>query len=246
MSSRPSPPVPFGPVSTAVQRTKRRQQREETRRQILAAAEQFLRERPYRDLSVDALMARTGHSRTVFYRHFEDVPALVLALIEEVGSELVEVAEAWSRTDRTGPDVARERLALFVDFYVRNGRLVNAVAEAAHHDDTVEAAHRGIVEGFVELTSRTIQARIDAGELEPLDAPQTGRALVWMLNGYLEDALGGEPKASPEAVLETVWTIWTRTLFPGERGAAAQAPRTRSASAAAKPSSSPAEAAPSA
>jgi hypothetical protein len=35
-----------------------------------------------------------------------------------------------------------------------------------------------------------------------------------MLNGYLEDSLGREGGTDPERVLETVWTIWTRTLFP--------------------------------
>lgn len=201
-------------MSVAVQRTRRRQQREETRRQILDAAQAFLRERSFRELSVDALMSRTGHTRTVFYRHFDDIPSLVLALMEEVGSELVEVAQSWAQTERVAPDVARERLAAFVDFYVRHGPLVRAVAEAAHHDDAVERAYNGMVEGFMALTATAIQARVDSGELAPLDAPEIARALVRMLNGYLHDALGGEQPTDPERVLETVWTIWTRTLFP--------------------------------
>jgi AcrR family transcriptional regulator len=202
-------------MSVAAQRTKRRQLREETRRQILDAAQAFLREQSFRELSVDALMSRTGHTRTVFYRHFDDIPSLVLALMTDVGSELVEVAGQWAQTDRVSPEEARERLALFVDFYVRNGPLVRAVAEAAHHDDAVEQAYTGMVESFIALTARAIQARVDRGELAPLDAPEIARALVWMLNRYLDDALGREDGTDPERVLETVWTIWTRTLFPG-------------------------------
>jgi AcrR family transcriptional regulator len=202
-------------MSVAVQRAKRRQLREETRRQILDAAQAFLRERSFRELSVDALMARTGHTRTVFYRHFDDIPSLVLALMAEVGAELVEVAESWAQTDRVGPDVARERLASFVDFYVRHGRLVRAVAEAAHHDDAVERAYSGMIESFIALTATAIQTRVESGELAPLDGPEVARALVWMLNGYLDDTLGREGATiEPERVLETVWTIWTRTLFP--------------------------------
>ncbi|MEA2272994.1 MAG: hypothetical protein QOI98_1702, partial [Solirubrobacteraceae bacterium] len=30
----------------------------------------------------------------------------------------------------------------------------------------------------------------------------------------LDDALGHEPFTDADRVLETVWTIWTRTLFP--------------------------------
>jgi AcrR family transcriptional regulator len=201
-------------VSVAVQRTKRRQLREQTRQQILDAAQAFLRERSFRELSVEAVMSRTGHTRTVFYRHFDDVPSLVLALIAEVGAELVEVGSQWAQTERVGPEEARERLALFVDFYVRNGPLVRAVAEAAHHDDEVERAYSQMVEGFVGLTAQAIEARVATGELAPLDAPEVARALVRMLNGYLDDALGQEPFTDPDRVLETVWTIWTRTLFP--------------------------------
>lgn len=201
-------------MPVTVSRTKRRQSPEETRRQILDAADAFLRERSFSELGVDALMARTGHSRTVFYRHFDDVPALVLALIQEVGSELVVVAEQWAQTDRVGPDETRARLAGFVDFYVRNGPLVHAVVEASHHDRAVQAAYDGLVEGFVVLTTQTIEARLAAGELAPIDAPETARALVRMLNGYLLDALGREGKTDPERVLQTVSTIWSRTLFP--------------------------------
>lgn len=206
----------------SAQRTKRRQSREQTRRQILDAALGFLRERSFRELSVDALMSQTGHTRTVFYWHFDDVSALVLALIDEVGAELVEVAQEWAGTGAVGPEEARKRLAVFVDFYVRNGPLVHAVAEAAHHDEAVEAAYNGMIEGFVALTTAAIELRIASGELAPLDAPEISRALVRMLNGYLDDSLGGKREVDPQRVLDSVWTIWTRTLFPGsESGAAA-------------------------
>ena len=201
-------------MTVATQRTRRRQQREETRQQILEAAQAFLREQSFRELSVDALMSRTGHTRTVFYRHFDDIPSLVLTLIQEVGSEMVEVAEAWAQTDVVTADEARRRLAVFVDFYVRNGPLVHAVAEAAHHDETVEAAYSGMVEGFIVLTTNAIEARVSSGALAPIDAPEVARALVRMLNAYLDDTLGRDGTADPQRVLETITTIWVRTLFP--------------------------------
>ena len=204
-------------MSVAVQRTKRRQQREETRRQILAAAQEFLLEHDYRALSVDALMTRTGHTRSLFYRHFDDIPALMLALIGESSSELVELGNAWGSAEAAtpSPQEARRRLGLFVDFYVRNGRLVRAVAEAAHHDELVNEAYAGMIEGFIRLTAHAMQHRIDTQEIAPLDADEIARAMVWMLNGYLLDKLGRPEPTDAERVLDTVWTIWTRTLFPG-------------------------------
>ena len=76
-----------------VLRTRRRQQPAETRAQIQQAAVEFLRERPFHELSVNALMSQTGHTRSVFYRHFEDIPALVVSLIADLGAELVEVGD---------------------------------------------------------------------------------------------------------------------------------------------------------
>ncbi len=208
-------------MTVATQRTRKRQQREETRRQILDAAQEFLRENSFRDLSVDALMSRTGHTRTVFYRHFDDIPDLVLALITDVGGELVALAEDWAQTDRVEATQARERLAAFVDFHTRNGPLVHAVTEAAYHDEEVERAYEGMVETFVLITTRAIEERIEAGELEPLDAPEVARALVHMLNGYLQDTLGRGKGGDPQRALDTVLTIWTRTLFPHRDGSAA-------------------------
>ncbi len=108
-------------MNASAQRTKRRQLREETRQQILDAAQALparaLVPRPQRGLRD----VGTGHTRTVFYRHFDDVPSLVLTLIAEIGGELVEVGEAWAHTGESSPAKAREQLARFVDFYVRNG-----------------------------------------------------------------------------------------------------------------------------
>lgn len=200
--------------TTAARRARLRQSREETRRQILDSAAALLETAPFRELGIDAVMSGTGHSRTVFYRHFDDLPSLVLALMAERGAELVALGEAWAGVDETGPEVAHERLAKFVDFYVRNGRLVRAVTEASHHDEAVQQAYEGFVETFVDVTAAAIQARLDAGELTgAVDPPEMARALVWMLNGYLNDRLGGTAQADPERVLETVTTVWSRTLF---------------------------------
>lgn len=181
----------------------------------MEAAEAFLRAHSFRDLTVDALMATTEHTRTVFYRHFDDIPALVLAMINEIGAELVDVAREWAASARVTPDEARGRLASFVDFYVRNGSLVHSVAEAAHHDEQVEQAYTGMIEGFVAMTTSAIEERMASGDLDPIDAPEVARALVRMLSGYLDDTLGREGRSDPERVLKTVTTIWSRTLFPG-------------------------------
>jgi TetR/AcrR family transcriptional regulator, ethionamide resistance regulator len=48
----------------------------------------------------------------------------------------------------------------------------------------------------------------------PLDALETARALVWMMERYLNRSLGRvQTGTSRETVVETLTTIWTRVLY---------------------------------
>ena len=73
-----------GPAS-ARRRTNARVRREEARERILAAAEILLLERPYREITVEQVMAGAGLSRTVFYRHFDGLPDVLLTLLRDSG-----------------------------------------------------------------------------------------------------------------------------------------------------------------
>jgi TetR/AcrR family transcriptional regulator, ethionamide resistance regulator len=201
-------------MARAVQRQKRRQAREETRAQILAAAEEFLRQRSFRELSVDELMALTGHSRTVFYRHFDDLPDVAVRLLETIGAELYEISQAWadSESSDAGDRRALERI---VDFFVRHGPLVRSIAEGASHDVAIELIYRRFIDMFIEMTERSLEERVEMGRVQPLDAREVARALTWMNERYFLESFGREPQADPKRALEAVWTIWRRTLYSG-------------------------------
>lgn len=200
-------------MSSMAERTKRRQARTETRRQILDAAERFLRERPFRELSVEALMAETGHTRTVFYRHFDDLADLSMAILQDVGNELYEVVQRWIGSVSEGRSAANEALAGIVDFFVRHGPLVRAVAEAAYHDDEIERLFDGFVTMFTDMTEKVLEEEITAGRVAELDPKETARALNLMNVRYLLDSFGREPQADRDRVVETLTRIWGRVLY---------------------------------
>ena len=199
-------------MAQAVQRQRRRQAREETRAQILAAADEFLRERTFRELSIDELMGRTGHTRTVFYRHFDDLPQVALRLIETIGVELFEVSQAWAAMDGS-EEGDRRALSQIVDFFARHGPLVRSIAEGASHDEAIERAYRGFIDRFIELTERALAARLENGRIEPLDAREVARAFTWMNERYFLESFGRSPQLDKARALDAVWTIWRRTLY---------------------------------
>lgn len=198
-----------------MQRTRRREQRENTRREILAAAERFLRDHPYRELSVDAVMDQTGLTRTAFYRHFDDVTELVLRLLEDVGAELYAAAERWlqgAADDFAG--AAHEGLRAIVSFFHRHGPLVRAIAEAGVTDEQIEQVYRGYIEFFIEMTVRGLDELVAAGRLDVADTRQLARAMSMMNEHYLLDQFGRGSGGDPEVVLATLEDVWLRVVAP--------------------------------
>ena len=203
-------------MSSSLQRSRRREQRENTRREILAAADRFLRERPYRELSLDVVMEQTGLTRTAFYRHFDDVTELVLRLLEDVGAELYAAAERWLEgAAEDFPRAAHEGLSGIVSFFARHGPLVRAIAEATVTDERIEEVYRGYIEFFIEMTARGLDELVAAGGLEVRDTRQLARALSMMNEHYLLDQFGRDPGGDPAVALATLESIWLRVLAPG-------------------------------
>ncbi len=202
-------------MTAPAQRARHRAQRENTRGEILAEADRLLRERPYRELSVDVVMAGTGLTRTAFYRHFDDVTALVLRLLAEAGHELFDLAQDWSETAGTD-DLAAARAGLtgIVDFFVSHGPLVRAFAEAGANDEQIEQAYRGALDTFTEITTQTLDRLVREGRLQLPDTGAVARALNLMNEAYLLDEFGREPFGDPKIALETLQTVWLRVVGP--------------------------------
>jgi AcrR family transcriptional regulator len=195
--------------------TRRRAQRESTRRQILAAAEQFLRKRPYRELSVDIVMADTGLTRTAFYRHFDDVTDLVLRLFADVNEELYAVGERWAASAGAAyPTPGQEGLAGVVDFYLRHGPLMRAIAEAAVTDEQIEFAYRASLDALTELTATALERMARDGLLHVPDPRALARAMTVMNQAYLLAEFGQDPQGDPEVALSTLQNIWLRLAMP--------------------------------
>jgi AcrR family transcriptional regulator len=181
--------------------------------EIIAAAESLLRERPFRELTVDEVMRRTDLSRPSFYVYFRDRHHLVLRVVEHLGAELFTMSERWLRGNGDGPELAREALDGIVAVFVEHGPVMRALADAASDDRDVDQAYGALVQTFVDATARHIDEEMAAGRILPLDGLETAKALVWMMERYLNLSLGREPLTPRASVADTLATIWTRVLY---------------------------------
>jgi AcrR family transcriptional regulator len=203
-----------GSVQVATSR-RRRRRRQDSEQEILEAAGRLLRARPFRELTVDDLMAATSQSRTAFYRHFTDRQDLLVHLVRDLNGELWEMSAGWLVG---GGDPLAEGLAALerlADVYAEHGPLLRAIAEAASHDADVEAVYRNLVQGFVDATAARIRRDAAAGRTSLAHPDQVAAALVWMTERHLAATFGrvGATDADRAAALETLFTIWMRTLY---------------------------------
>jgi TetR/AcrR family transcriptional regulator, ethionamide resistance regulator len=203
---------------------RRRHKPEEAERAILAAARSFLEERPFREMTVEGVMARTGLSRPAFYAYFRDRYDLVTRLLEGFGGLLFAVDRRWLAGDTSdGRDEASEDLmdALWrgSETFVRYGPVLRAIADAASQDPRVEEVYRnGLIERLIGAVASRITRDVKAGiSSDDLDPEETARALVLMTERYLLDAFG-RPKDRPSgdrvaAVVGALDKVWVRTLY---------------------------------
>jgi TetR/AcrR family transcriptional regulator, ethionamide resistance regulator len=201
---------------------RRRRKPEEDERVILVAGRAFLEERPFREMTVEGVMVRTGLSRPAFYAYFEDRYDLVTRLLEGVGGLLFALDWRWLSGTAEGSD-AREVLADALragsGTFVEYGSVLRAISDAAGDDARVEEAYRGgLIERLITAVAARISRDIEAGVTPAdLDPDQTARALVLMTERYLLDTFG-RPEKQPsqratEAVFGTLEMVWVRTLY---------------------------------
>ena len=183
----------------------------ESEREILDAAERFLRERPWREVTVQAIMERTDLARSAFYVHFKDRHDLALRVVDRIRDELLVEANRWFEGGES--DELRAALEGVTAVYVEHWPVLRALSDASGSDATVEAAYHELIQGFVDATERHIREEQAAGRAPGLDAQETARALVWMVETYLLEALGGPAPVEPARAVEALTRIWSATLY---------------------------------
>ena len=189
---------------------------ERTRAAILDAALEFIWSHPFRDLTVNALMAPTGLSRSAFYQYFNDLHDLMETLLSMLNEEVLAVTGPWF--EGTGDPIAlfNESLAGAVDVCYRLGPILRATENAAATDKQLEKAWAQFVKQFDDSVTLRIEADQSQGLIPNLDAHSMAIALN-RLNVYtFIQAFGQRPRSKPEPVREALARIWISTLYGSE------------------------------
>ena len=186
---------------------------ERTHAEILDAAFEFLWSHPYRDMTVNSLMATTSISRSAFYRYFKDVHELMENLLMRLESEILEGASPWLADDGDPVALLYESLAAEVRTCYRSGPFLKAVSDAAGNDSRQEAAWNGFIDRFDGAVSERIAADQELGLIEDFDPRPVATALNRVDAYTFIRAFGQRPRSRPEPVLDGNARVWISTLY---------------------------------
>jgi AcrR family transcriptional regulator len=85
----------LSPLRVTPQPTLKIGKSEHTRAAILNATLDFVWPRPFRDMTISALMTSTGVNRSAFYQYFKDPHEVMEALLERLKGEILEASKPW-------------------------------------------------------------------------------------------------------------------------------------------------------
>jgi AcrR family transcriptional regulator len=203
-------------MSMTVRRREQRDRRSQVREQIVAAATEALRGAPYRELTIDEVMRTTGLSRTLFYRHFDDLADLLIQVTTDAWTELYEANRKLEQTGLDDAALIPVALEPSVRTFERHGPLLRALSEAAGHDERIERAHDGMRRRYVALLERYLRRLRAHGATAIADPAETALALILLNERYLTVTFGVTARTTPEAALRTLTEIWTATIAQPE------------------------------
>lgn len=175
-----------------MQRRTRPQMIEETRAKLLAAARKAFAEQGYANTSMDQFTAAVGLTRGALYHHFGSKEKLLIAVIDQLESELAQRLQDIADAAPTAWEAFRRRCRAYLELALlpENRRIILQDARALFGDVPQENQNTGIA--ALEAALREL---IDSGTVAPVHAGLMAR----MLYGAVTEAAFwiAEPDSDP-------------------------------------------------
>jgi len=206
------------PVQVSPQPSLKIGKSERTRAAILNAALDFIWTHPFRDMTVNSLMARTGVGRSAFYQYFKDLHEVMEALLDVLQTDIFEAAQPWIVGVGDPVALVHESLTGVVRVCYTRGPLLRAIADAATFDERFEKNWNQFLGGFDNASCDRIEADQKQGLIPAFDARPVAIALTRLDAYTILEAFGQHPRKQPEPILDALFRIRASTLYGNEWG----------------------------
>lgn len=191
------------------------EQGERTRRRLLDAARDVIRDRGYTATRVDDVVKRAGTSHGSFYLYFANKQTLVEALAIEMSERMEALAHGLEQI-HVG-DAAYEELRAwveeFIDLYRDNAAVLRAWEQAEPEDPQLDRIGREVLGRITAAIAHAVERAVAAGTRHPVDPRIAATALVAMLERFCDYWLVQGAPFERERVVVTITAVWHQAIF---------------------------------
>jgi AcrR family transcriptional regulator len=185
-----------------------------TRAALLTAAREVFEENGYLSTRVVDITQRAGVASGTFYTYFDSKEEVFREVIREVTAELFARTRVSAVADIDDPvERIRAANALYVESYVRYGRMLTLLDQVASLDPSFVGLRREVRQSFVDRAAAGIRRLQEQGVADrALDADTAASALAAMVGHFAHVWLDlGEPY-DPDVAVETLTRLWARGI----------------------------------
>ncbi len=191
-----------------------------TRKKLLAAAAVAFGEHGYNAVRIADIVAEAGISHGLFYRHFVDKDAILLALLEQLNLDLRQTtARAVGETDALSLERLEHRNIQFFFDYRRNRLLLRVAREAAAQQQHADFRRVWLQmrDRYVARTERWLERLVANAAVPHLpDIPMVAEGLSSLTEqlAYVQVGLAAQDPedAFIERLGKSCGLIWFRTI----------------------------------
>jgi len=134
----------------------------ERRTQILQVALREFASKGYHGTSMNDVAASAGVTKPVLYQHFDSKRALYLALIDEVGSEMLETIGKATTDAANGRDQTRAGIITYFEWVATHrDEFILLFGSGARRDEEFAVAVRNVERAVAEAIAPLIDAGLD-------------------------------------------------------------------------------------
>jgi AcrR family transcriptional regulator len=181
----------------------------ETYSAILETARRLFIKQGYTATSMRQLAAEAGIGKATIYHHFPDKEAVAMALLESDTAGL-EKTLLLLREQSDPRERIRVAASASIDYLYDSVSIIQIIRrEVPRGRDQMKAGFTTFFVSFIDLLAEAIQSGVDQGFFRPVDARESARIFMTMLQGNFAMAyLGGVRPQSPQQAAESLLDIF--------------------------------------
>jgi len=186
------------------------ERRAERRERLLDAGLELFGTTGFAKTTIPMLCSASGVTARHFYQEFDSREALLRTLYDDIAGKVFDrVVSALRATDRGMRDRIRDSTAAYFRYLTSDPRLAQIYAiEAVGMHSELEAHRRAKREAFVTKMTKAAQ-RVESSSL---DSRLLSAAIAGAAHALLLDWVLAPRRPSVDRMIDTITTLWVRTL----------------------------------